>query len=47
MAVYSHLAYLIHMQNTSCKMLSWMNHKLESRLLGDISTISDMQMMPF
>ena len=25
------------------KMLSWMKHKLESRLLGEISTTSDMQ----
>ena len=28
----------------SCKMLGWVKHKLESRLLGEISTISDMQM---
>ena len=33
-AVYCHLAYLIHMQSTSCKMLDWMKHKLESRLQG-------------
>ena len=26
--------YLTSMQSTSCKMLSWMNHKLESRLPG-------------
>ena len=25
-------------------MLGWMNHKLESRLPGEISTTSDMQM---
>jgi len=31
------------MQNTSCEMLGWMNHKLESRLLGKITTTSDMQ----
>ena len=31
-AVYHHPAYLTYMQNTSCEMLSWMNHKLESRL---------------
>ena len=31
-AVYCHLAYLIYMQSTSCEMLGWMNHKLESRL---------------
>ena len=29
------------MQNISCKVPGWMNHKLESRLLGEISTISD------
>ena len=34
------------MQNTSCKMLGWMKHKLESRLLGEISITSDMQMTP-
>ena len=42
-AVYCHPAYLTYMQNTSCKMLVWMNHKLESRLPGKISTTSDMQ----
>ena len=36
-AVYCHSAYLTSMQSTSCKMLSWMNHKLESRLPGEIS----------
>ena len=39
-------ACLTYMQSTSCKMLGWMNHKLESRLLGEISTTSDMQMTP-
>ena len=34
------------MQSTSCKMLSWMKHKLESRLPGEISILSDMQMTP-
>ena len=43
-AVYYHLAYLTSMQNTSCEMLGWMKHKLESRLLGKIPIISDMQM---
>ena len=43
-AVYCHLAYLTYMQNTACKMPGWMKHKLESRLLGEISTTSDMQM---
>ena len=45
-AVYCHPTYLTYMQNTSCEMLGWMNHKLESRLPGEISTTSDMQMMP-
>ena len=35
--MYCHLAYLTHMQSTSCEMPGWMNHKLESRLLGEIS----------
>ena len=43
-AVYYHPAYLTYMQSTSCKMLGWMKHKLESRLLGEISITSDMQM---
>ena len=45
-AVYCHLAYLTYMQSTSCEMLGWMKHKLESRLLGEISIISDIQMTP-
>ena len=45
-AVYSHFAYLTHMQSTSWEMLGWMKHKLESRLLGEISITSDMQMTP-
>ena len=44
-AAYRHPAYLTYMQRTSCEMLSWMNHKLESRLVGEISTISDMQII--
>ena len=44
--VYCHPAYLIYIQSTSCKILGWMNHKLESRLPGEISTTSDMQMVP-
>ena len=35
-AVYCHHAYLTYIQSTSCEMLSWMKHKLESRLLGEI-----------
>ena len=42
--VYCHPAYLTSMQNTSCEMLGWMTLKLESRLLGEISITSDMQM---
>ena len=34
-ALYCHPAYLTYMQSTSCKMLGWMKHKLESRLLGE------------
>ena len=45
-AVYRHPAYLTYMQSTSCKMPGWMKHKLESRLPGEISTTSDMQMTP-
>ena len=36
-AVYCHSAYLTSMQSTSWEMLGWMKHKLESRLLGEIS----------
>ena len=43
-AVYCHPAYLTYMQSTSCDMLRWMKHKLESRLLGEILMTSDMQM---
>ena len=39
-------AYLTHMQSTSCEMPDWMKQKLESRLLGEISITSDMQMTP-
>ena len=41
MAVYCHPAYLTYMQSTSCEMPGWMKHKLESRLPGEISIISD------
>ena len=43
-AVYCHPAYLTYMQSTSFKMLGWMKYKLESRLPGEISIISDMQL---
>ena len=45
-AVYCHPAYLIYMQGTACEMLGWMKHKVEARLLGEISMTSDMQMTP-
>ena len=45
-AVYCHCAYLTYMQSTSCEMLGWMKHKLESRLLGEISITLDMHMIP-
>ena len=38
-AIYCHPAYLISMQNTSWKMLGWMKHKLESRLLRNINNL--------
>ena len=45
-AVYCHPAYLTSMQNTSCEILDWMKHKLESGLQGEISVTSDKQMTP-
>ena len=44
--LYCHPAYLTYMQITSCKMLGWMKDNLESRLPGEISITSDMQMTP-
>ena len=44
-AIYCHPAYLTSVQSTSCEMPDWMTHKLESRLLGEITT-SDIQMIP-
>ena len=43
-AVYCHPAFLTYMQSTSREMQGWMKHKLESRLLEEISITSDMQM---
>ena len=40
------VAYVTYMWSTSCEMLGWVNHKLESRLPGEISTTSDMQVIP-
>ena len=45
-AVYCHPAYLMYMQSTSCEMLCWMKQKLESRLLGELSTTSDKKIIP-
>ena len=45
-AIYCHLAYLTYIQHISCKMPGWMKHKLESRLPGEISITSDIQMTP-
>ena len=45
-AVYCHPTHLTYMQSTSCEVLGWMKHKLELRLLGEISMTSDMQMIP-
>ena len=44
-AVYCHPAYLTYMQSASCEMPGWIEHKLESRLLGEISPISDMPLL--
>ena len=44
-AVYCYPGYLMYMQSTSCDMPDWMKHNLESRLLGEISVTSDMQML--
>ena len=45
-AVYCHPAYLTYMQSTSWEKVGWKKHKLESRLPGEISITSDMQMTP-
>ena len=45
-AVYCHPVYLTYVQSTSREMPGWMKHKLESRLLREISITSDMQMTP-
>ena len=37
-AVYCFLIYLTYMQSTSCEMLDWLNHQLESKFLGEILT---------
>ena len=45
-AVYCHPAYLTYMQSTPWEMLGWIKYKLESRLPGEISITSDMQVTP-
>ena len=45
--VYCHPTYLTYMQSASWETLGWKKHKLESRLLGEISITSDMQMTPY
>ena len=45
-AVYRHPAYLTNRQSTSYEIPSWTRQKLESRLPGEISITSDMQMTP-
>ena len=45
-AIYCHSAYLTYVQRTSCEMSGWMKHQLESRLQGETSITSDMQMIP-
>ena len=44
--VYCHPVYLTYMQSTSCDLLGWMSYKLKSRLPGEISTTSDMWIIP-
>ena len=43
-AVYCHPDYLTYMQSTSCEMLGWVKHKLESSLPREMSITSDIQM---
>ena len=45
-ALYCHLVYLTYMQSISCEMPGWMKLKLESRLPGEVSIMSDIQMTP-
>ena len=45
-AVYCHPAYLTQIQSTLCEMPGWMKHRMESRLLGEITITSDTQMIP-
>ena len=45
-AVYCHPAYLTYIQSVSCEMPGWMKHRMESKLPGEISITSDIQMIP-
>ena len=40
-AVFCHPDYLTYMQSSSCEMPGWVNHKVKSRIPGEISTTSD------
>ena len=44
--IYCHPVYLTYMQSTSCEMVHWMKHKPESRLPGEISITSNIQVIP-
>ena len=46
-SVHCHPAYLTYMKSTSCEMLGCMKNKLESRLPGEVSIISDIQITPY
>ena len=46
-AAYYHPAYFTYMQSTSWEVLDWMKDKLESRLPGEMSTTSDIQVIPY
>ena len=45
-AVYCHPIYLTYMQSTLCELLGWLNLKLKSKFAKEISTTSDMLMIP-
>ena len=45
-AIFCYPDYLTYMQSSSCEMLGWVKHKLESRLPGEITITSDTQMTP-
>ena len=45
-AVYHHPAFLTYIQSTSCEMPGWVKYKLESRLPGETSVTSDMEITP-